>query len=263
MYPTLVKIGGLSIPSYGVMILIGVLCALFISRKLARSEGLPISDLSDLVIYTLLIALIGARLLLILTELDQFIRHPRQLLSMLTSAGNFFGGLITGALFAILYIRRKKLPLLPVLDVFAPALAVGHAFGRLGCLLAGCCWGREAAGCPVSISFHNHAAQTGIPLDIPLYPTQAAESIFNLLLGVALYFLFWHKRFSGQIFALYLMAYGSWRFISEYFRGDGGRGYLFGDMSAPFSSLSIPQLMALIALVMGIILYRHAKNKSS
>lgn len=263
MHPVLCKIGGFSVPSYGFMILLGVICAYFIGRRLCRLQDLPLPVMTDLAIYTLLIALIGARLLLIVTELDLFIRHPRHLLTMLTTAGNFFGGLIAGAIFLLFYVRRKQLPLLTVLDTAAPAVAIGHAFGRLGCLMAGCCWGRAAASCSLAITFHNHQANTGVPLGVPLYPTQAGEAVFNLLLAVFLLLFFKKRRFSGQLFSLYLIAYGSYRFLSEYFRGDTGRGYLFGDMSRPFLSLSIPQVMALAAVTAGILLYRHARTKSA
>lgn len=263
MHPVLLKIGTFSLPTYGVMILLGVICAYFIGRNLAKAQGLPLTVLSDMALYTLFVALIGARLLLIVTELDQFIKNPRHLLVMLTTAGNFFGGLIAGALFVVYYIHRKKLPFLPVLDVAAPAVAVGHAFGRMGCLMAGCCWGRIAPSCPVSITFHNHASQTGVPLNVPLYPTQIAEALFNLSLGLTLFFLSKRKHHSGHIFSIYLMGYGCYRFISEYYRGDTGRGFLFGDMNHPFSSLSIPQLMSFCAIVIGIALYRYAGKKTN
>lgn len=262
MHPVLFKIGHFAVPSYGFMILIGVLFAFLIGRRLARKEGINVTDMNDLTLYTLLVALLGARLLLVITELDQFIKHPRQLLSMLTSAGNFFGGLIAGAIFALLFIRRKKMPLFTVLDIAAPAVAIGHFFGRLGCLLAGCCWGQPAGSCPIGIAFHSHEAQTGIPLDIRLIPTQAMEALFNLLLGGFLLWFYRRKGFSGQLFSIYLMAYGSYRFLSEYVRGDTGRGYLFGDMSHPLSSLSIPQIMSLAAVLIGIGIYRYGRKKT-
>ena len=89
MHPVLFKIGGFAVPSYGFMILIGVVFAFLIGKNLSRREGLPLPVMSDLAVYTLLVALLGARLLLILTELNHFIQHPRALLSMLTSAGNW------------------------------------------------------------------------------------------------------------------------------------------------------------------------------
>jgi phosphatidylglycerol:prolipoprotein diacylglycerol transferase len=262
MHPVLFKIGGFAVPSYGFMILIGVFFAFLIGRRLTQKEGLSLTDMSDLGLYTLLTALVGARLLLIVTELDVFLKNPRQLLAMLTSAGNFFGGLIAGALFAVFYIRRKKLPLLTVLDIAAPAVAIGHFFGRLGCLLAGCCWGQAAGSCPVAITFHSHEAQTGIPLGVPLLPTQAMEAAFNLLLAGFLLWFYRRKSFSGQPFAIYLVAYGTYRFLSEYFRGDTGRGYLFGDMGHPFQSLSIPQVMSLAAVLIGIGIYRYGRKKT-
>jgi len=262
MYPVLLKIGNIPIPSYGVMILLGVFFAFILGRHLAQKEKLPLPVISDLALYTLLVALIGARLLLIVTELGLFMKNPRQLLSMLTSAGNFFGGLIAGTVFALFYIRKKKLPILTVLDIAAPVIAIGHAFGRLGCLLAGCCWGREAGSCILAITFRSHEAHTGVPLDVPLYPTQAAEAIFNLLLATSLFLFFKRKRFSGQIFSLYLVAYGIWRFASEYFRGDTGRGYLFGGMNTAFSSISIPQVMSACAVLIGFLMYKYARKKN-
>lgn len=263
MHPVLLNIGGFSLPSYGVMVLLGVVCAYFVGRHLAKVQDLPWNVLSDAALYTLLVALIGARLLLIVTDLDLFLKNPRHFLSMLTTAGNFFGGLMAGALFFIYYIRRRRLPLLPVLDLAAVTVAFGHAFGRLGCLMAGCCWGRPAPSCSLAIRFHDPSARTGVPLDVPLYPTQAAEAGFNLLLGLTLLFLSQRDHHPGRILSFYLMGYGSYRFISEYYRGDTGRGYLFGDMTHPFSSLSIPQLMSIAAVLIGVFLYRYARKKTS
>ena len=142
------------------------------------------------------------------------------------SGGVFSGGLLLAIACSWWYVRREKIPFLSAADVFAPGIALGHAFGRIGCFAAGCCYGRETH-VPWAITFHNPWAAefSGTPLNQPLHPTQLYEFVAEAINFALLYWLCKRKKFEGQIIALYMIIYGTERFIFEFFRAiqDGAR----------------------------------------
>ena len=144
MFPQLFRIGEsefLVLPTYGVLVAVGFLLGLLLARLLARRNDLPPDRISDLAIWTLLLGLVGSKLVLILLDLPAYLREPALLLASLRYAGVFYGGLLAGLLFVVWYCRRHELSFGKVADTFAPAVALAHAFGRLGCFMAGCCYG--------------------------------------------------------------------------------------------------------------------------
>ncbi len=159
-------------------------------------------------------------------------------------------------MFAVWFIRRHHLSYRQLGDIAAPALALGHFFGRLGCFAAGCCWGREAVHFPLAVTFTSLKANalTGVPLYIPLYPTQLMEAALNLVNFLFLMHLYKKRKFRGQVIALYILNYSVIRFFVEYFRGDPDRGYVFGGMEHPWSSLSSPQLISIIGVITALLL---------
>ena len=262
MHPILVKIGPVTIHTYGFLLAVGVLGAVLLILKLAKKQNIDRKVLADFLFFTILVGLVGAKLFLLATEFGYYTRHPDQIKYLITSAGTFYGGLIFGALFAIWFLRRHKLNFRVLGDMVGPGLALAHFFGRLGCFSAGCCWGREAHDSAIALTFTDTRATTGVPLHTPLYPTQLIEAILNLLNFIILILLYHRKKFHGQIFAIYIFNYSIIRFCLEFFRGDDDRGYVIGSMKHPFSSLSVPQLISLIGIITAIILYRIFKKKS-
>ena len=141
MHPILVKIGPVTIHTYGFMLAIGVLCAIGLSTRLAKKEKLETKIIFDFIFYTLLIGLVGAKLFLLVTDFGFYTRSFSNFKSLLFSGGTFFGGLIFGVLFAAWFLRKHKMNFKVVADIIAPAVALAHFFGRMGCFFAGCCWG--------------------------------------------------------------------------------------------------------------------------
>jgi len=263
MHPILFKLGPITIHTYGFLLALGVLSAILFSLWLAKKEGLDTRQISDLIFFSILIGLLGAKLFLIFTEFKIYINNPKELINMIRSAGTFYGGLIFGGLFAVWYIRKKKLDLKKIADILAPAIALAHFFGRLGCFSAGCCFGRLSHGfCQVIFTSHE-ARTTGVPLNTPLYPTQLIESILNLINFIILFFYYKKRRFPGQVFLLYIFNYSIIRFGVEFFRGDLDRGYIFGGISHPFSSLSVPQFISIIGITISTILFIKFRKKSN
>jgi phosphatidylglycerol:prolipoprotein diacylglycerol transferase len=178
--------------------------------------------------------------MLVAVDFDLFRRQPRELLSLVRAAGVFYGGLLAAFAVAVILIRRYRLPLWTTTDVFAPGIALGHVVGRLGCLLAGCCYGR-ATDLPWGITFTDPAAaaNVGTPLGIPLHPTQLYEAGAELL--ILMFLLATERRgrpFPGRTFWSYLLLYAISRFIIEFFRGDD-RGMVFGLSTSQAVSLVV------------------------
>jgi phosphatidylglycerol:prolipoprotein diacylglycerol transferase len=262
MHPILIKLGPITIHTYGFLLALGVIAAILLSLHLAKKQDINRRVLTDFFFYTILMGLLGAKLFLFITEFGYYSKHPGQIKNLITSAGTFYGGLIFGVLFAIWFVRKHHLDFKVVGDIVGPALALAHFFGRLGCFSAGCCYGREAPNCAIAIEFTDSRATTGVPQYTPLYPTQLMEAILNFLNFIVLLTLYRRRKFDGQIFVLYIFNYSIIRFFVEFFRGDADRGYVFGSMDHPFSSLSVPQLLSIIGFITAIILYRVFKKKS-
>lgn len=260
MYPVLIKLGPVTIHTYGFLLAVGVLLGLAVGIKLAKKEELDTRIVTDFVFYAILIGLVGAKLWLFVADIGYYLKDTSRIPSLLTSGGTFQGGVIFGALFVVWYARKHNLNMKKIGDALFPGVALAHFFGRMGCFSAGCCWGRDAAGCSIAVEFTNPHTTTGVPHDIPLYPTQLIEAILNLLNFVILLLFYRKKKFDGQIFVLYIFNYSVIRFIVEFFRGDTDRGYIFGGMDHPFTSLSVPQLVSIIGIILAIVLFKRFKK---
>jgi len=252
MYPELFSLGPITVYTYGVLLAASYLLGLQFAIARARKWGLDASRVLDLGIYIIIAALIGAKLLLVVTDFNQF-RSPADLISIARSAGVFYGGLITAIAVAFWYIHRHRMPFWTTCDAFAPAIALGHVTGRLGCFAAGCCYGKPAnVSWAVVFTDPAAAANSGTPLGIPLHPTQLYESAAELLILVVL--LTTERRgrpFAGRTFWLYMILYAISRYIIEFYRGDP-RGVIFGISTSQFISL----LLAPLAIAMLIWLSR-------
>jgi phosphatidylglycerol---prolipoprotein diacylglyceryl transferase len=249
VYPELFSIGPVTIYSYGVLLALSYLLGLWLAMRRARRWGLDPNRILDLGIYIIIAALVGAKLLLLIVDFDQFSRSPGDLLSLARSGGVFYGGLILAVLVGFWYIARHRLPFWTTCDVFAPGIALGHVTGRLGCLAAGCCYGRPT-NVAWAITFTNPlaAANVGTPLGIPLHPTQLYEAGAELLiLGLLLATERRGRPFAGRTFWAYMFLYAISRFIIEMYRGDP-RGEMFGLSTSQFISVVLAPL-SLIMLV--------------
>jgi phosphatidylglycerol:prolipoprotein diacylglycerol transferase len=266
MHPILLKIGPLTVHTYGFMMAVGVGTALWFIYVQAKKAGLDAPLLLDAAFYTVIVSLIGAKLILFLGEVSRYLSSPKDLLSLAKSGVVFQGGLIFGVIFALWYFRRRKIPTWRTADIVAPALALGHGFGRIGCFSAGCCYGSECAA-PWGVVFKSEYAHnlTGIPLNVPVHPVQLYEAALNFLNFGILFFILRRKRFDGQVFSLYIVNYSIIRFITEYFRGDHADRVYFIRGATATSSLSYPQLFCILGVLGGlglaVILRRRQRAK--
>jgi phosphatidylglycerol---prolipoprotein diacylglyceryl transferase len=243
-------IGPLTLHTYGVLLAIAFVAALWVVSRQARRAGLDAARLTDMAVYVLIAGLIGAKILLLIVEWKYYSANPRELFSILQSGGVFYGGLLGALPVAWWYARRYQLEGWKTADVLAPGVVLGQAIGRLGCLAAGCCYGRPT-DVPWAVTFRDITATrtVGTPIDIALHPTQVYESLACLLIFAFLLWLAPRKRFNGQVVLTYIVLYAVARFIIEFYRGDASRGFVFG------GRLSTSQFVAiLMVLAAGLVL---------
>jgi len=247
VYPRLLELGPITVYTYGVLLAAAYLFGLQLARVRAKERGLDANRVLDLGIYIIISALVGAKLLLLITDFKSFTADPRELLTLARSGGVFYGGLIVAVIVALWYIRRVGLPLWTTCDVFAPGIALGHVIGRFGCLFAGCCYGKPTTR-PWGITFTDPfaAANVGTPLGVALHPTQLYEAGAELLILIVLLVTERKGRpFPGRTFWLYMLLYAISRFIIEFYRGDD-RGTVGMFSTSQFISI----VLAPLAIVM-------------
>jgi phosphatidylglycerol:prolipoprotein diacylglycerol transferase len=246
------------------MMAMGVASALWFIFVQSKKHDLPSSKIIDMAFYTIIISLLGAKLILLVGNFSYYMRYWRELLSLARSGGVFQGGLTFGIIFALWYFRKHRIPTWKAADIITPALALGHGFGRIGCFSAGCCYGTECS-LPWGMIFDSKYASdlTGIPLGISLHPTQLYEAALNFLNFFVLFFILRKKRFDGQVFSFYIINYSIIRYFVEFYRGDHpDKAFIFRNPS-PYLSLSVPQLFCILGLIAGVALLLILRKRKS
>ena len=257
MCPRLFTIGSFSLPTYGVLVAIGFLVGLYIAGRLAAKSGFDPEKITNLGVYIFLAAIVGAKAFMILHNFDYYVERPGQILSLssLQAGGVFYGGLLAAIGTAFWFTRKHALPPLATADTFAPALAIGHSIGRLGCFVAGCCWGKPSS-LPWAVEFTDPVAHefVGVPLNIHLHPTQLYESFGTLAIGLFLLWYFSKPHKAGTVIAFYLVFYSSFRLGVEFLRAATERTF---PMGGPLSST---QWVAAALVVAGILLLLRQRS---
>ena len=226
------------------MVAIGFLAGLWTASRRGLSSGFPAEKILDLGPWLIVGTIVGARTLYVISYWnEQFAGRPLAEVFMVWKGGLvYYGGFIGATLSGILYARRKGLPLWKLADVMAPSIALGSVFGRIGCLLNGCCYGRE---CSLPWAIHFPPTHQTYPHGV--HPTEVYDSLLNLVLYFILAWLYRRKKFDGEVFAAYLVGYAVFRFVVEMFRGDYPQYYL-GGWATPAQLVSFGILAAGIAL---------------
>jgi len=241
VHPILFRIGKVNVYSWGFMLAIAVIVAIFGISKMFEKEGYEKDTALDLIIITVLSGLLGARLLYVLIyQWDMFTNNPLVVFSLTNGGfsglvwyGGFFGGLIA----FVIYIWKKNLSFWKIADIFAPFTALGYGIVRIGCFLNGCCYGKVTDSA-FGVVFPYVDA-------FPRHPTQLYSSAANILIFI---FLMWYlprKKFDGQIFLIYLMTYSIYRFVVEFFRAN----------LVMYGPLSTSQTYSVVLFVAAVLLY--------
>jgi phosphatidylglycerol:prolipoprotein diacylglycerol transferase len=262
-----------SVHWYGVMVALGFLAGLWTASRRAPRVGVSPEKIFDLGPWLILGAIVGARFLYVVTFWkEQFAGEPFYEVFMIQRGGLvYYGGLIGAILAGIWYCQLKRLPVWKAADILAPSIALGHVFGRIGCLLNGCCYGRlcqlhwairfPRGSAPFEDQIARGQLDTGANSSLPVHPTQIYESLLNLGLYLGLAWMYRRKKFEGQVFAAYLMCYAAVRSFVEVFRGDYPQNQYVGGLLTPAQTVSIFIFVA--GLVLFWVLHQNRPRSST
>lgn len=255
MHPILLKLGSITLYSYGFFVALGFFSAILVSRAFAKKNDIDPQIMTDLVFTILVSALIGARLMYVIINFGYYKNDLIAIFKLWDGGLVFYGGFITSVIGSSIFIKIKKLKLWATADIIAPSIALGHAIGRIGCFFAGCCYGEETS---VSWAIRFSDPDSLAPLGVFLHPTQLYSVFSNLSIFLILLLIYKFKKFHGQVFFSYLLIYSIFRSYIETLRGDF-RGDFFG---FPISvSQGISLIIGLISIYMLFTLYK--KNNDS
>lgn len=246
MYNDLFSIGSFTVHGYGVMIAIGILTALFIGERRAKNRGLNPDEIYYMTFLCAITGFAGAKILYCIVELKDFLENPGKLLSQ--NGFVVYGGIIAGTLAAYIWCKVRRLTFVDYFDVVLPSVAVAQGFGRIGCFLAGCCYGRETDAWYGITFTHSDFA----PNNVKLIPTQLISSVGMFAIAAILIYYARQPRRQGRVGALYLVLYSIGRFLVEFLRNDH-RGAI--------GNLSTSQFISLFILVIGIVIFVKAKPR--
>ncbi len=243
-----INVLGIVIPTYGLLGFIGIVVAIsFAIFYFSKFYDIKKEDIFNCSIYAIIGIGIGAKVLYLITILPELIQdfdslNWQYIIQILKSGFVFYGGLIGGVLGIFVYSKRFKISFKELCMILIPTVPIFHSIGRIGCLLAGCCYGREYHGFG-SITFYNSDLA---PNGIPLFPIQIMESICNLIIFIIILTIY--KKFKGtyKTIAIYSITYSVVRFVLEFFRGDAQRGIII---------LSTSQWISIVVFAIGIFLF--------
>ncbi len=247
MHPVLFDFGSFRIYTYGFMIAVGVVCGIaYLVVQGRREVNLTFDQVNNLFLLLFTAAFVGGKVFLFFEDPSRYAHNVKQLFT--GSGFVFYGSFLFAVPTMLWYFRKNNLPVYPMLDIMAVVTCLVHMFGRVGCFMAGCCYGKPTTAF-FGVTFTNPACQAR-PLNTPLYPTQLMEAGYILVVIMVLLYVRRHRTFYGQLFLLYLALYAGGRFLLEYFRGDATRGFIIDGY------LSNSQFIALIILSATLWVYR-------
>jgi phosphatidylglycerol:prolipoprotein diacylglycerol transferase len=222
------QFGSLTVTWYGVFVASGFMAGLWTASRRALLSNIHPETIFDLGPWLLIGTILGARALYVVSYWNEsFANEPFKEIFMVQHGGLvFYGGLIGASLGCVLFARRKQLPLWRLADVLAPSIALGYFFGRWGCLMNGCCYGR-----PTTLPWGIHFPPGHETYPLAVHPTEIYDSLLNLALYGFLAWLYRHKKFDGQVFAVYLICYALCRSFVETFRGDYTLAHYLGPLT--------------------------------
>ena len=204
--------GPVTLHSYGLLVALGILFASWYLTKNAFRISMSSDQIIDLILVTTVSGFILARIFYVIYDWNYFKEHPIDIVAIWKGGIVFYGGLLGGVFGFLIYTKRTGQPVLKTLDLFTPAAALAQGFGRIGCFLNGCCYGRPTAG-PLGVLFPFSG--------VPLHPTQLYDAVFCFLL-FAFLAVFYSKnsKHAGRTSFLYFTLHPVGRFVIEFFRND-------------------------------------------
>lgn len=254
MHPELFKLGDFTVHTYGFMIMLGAIAGYFyMSTTVKRELGIPEEKIQNLAILIILAAFIGGKLFFYFEKPGYYFDPMSNMFKNFRTGFVFYGSLLVAIPVTVWYFKKQKWPVWPMLDRIAITACIIHAFGRMGCFFAGCCFGKPTDSF-LGITFTDPESQAE-PLHTALHPTQLYDAFQILVILVILLMLKRHKRFEGQLFLVYVVLYAIVRSIVEVFRGDVARGFIIEDV------LSHSQFISILVICGAALAYFQLKKK--
>jgi len=253
MHPVLVRVGPFTLYSYGLMVALAFGTTMYLAVRRAGKYGLGQEEVANLGIVCILSGIIGARLLYVVMNLDYYITYPKEIFALWHGGLVYVGGIVGGIIGGVIYIRAKGMPGWRVADLIAPLIALGHGIGRIGCFLNGCCYGKPT-NLPWGVVFKAESEAGHAFPGIPIHPTQLYESLVEFAIFIVLTLYERKKRVDGSLILLYVLLYGTARFMLEYLRADAPH--------TPFG-LTIFQIGVLPVMVIAAFLLWRLRRKYS
>lgn len=238
----LFEIFGIKVYGYGAMIALGIGVAILLLNKNSKEKNFNEDKIFNMTIFTVLGGILGGKLLYIITEFDYILKNPSVIIKEFGNGFVIYGAIIGGGLTLYLYCKINKWNILEILDMVVPGVAIAQGFGRIGCFLAGCCYGMET-NLPIGVEFPEESLA---PSGVHLHPTQIYSSVFDFILGIFLIYYYKKQSKNGKVAGLYLIIYSVGRFFVEMLRNDP-RGAV--------GILSTSQFISIITLILGLVIY--------
>jgi phosphatidylglycerol:prolipoprotein diacylglycerol transferase len=237
VYPIIFDLpGALSVNGYGLMLAIGFFIGIQLALRQGSKEDIDPALILKLIMWIFIGAIVGSRLLHVIAEdPKKYLEHPIEMFYVWRGGYAFYGGFLLSMFLMFVFCKRHQLPFLKVADLFAPSVAIGLAYGRMGCFLAGCCYGKEWSH-SLAVTFPKETLGKAF---VALIPTHTLSSLKGITLFLLLTYLYPRKRFHGQIFFTFLIVYSILRSSIEFLRDDH-RGAFFG------GTISTSQLISLL-----------------
>jgi phosphatidylglycerol:prolipoprotein diacylglycerol transferase len=255
MHPDLFTIGPFTLHTYGLFVATGFFVGLLVTLKIGKAEGFGSQQILDMGFLMILCAVIGSRLLYVLMNLSHYLRNPLEIFKVWQGGLVFSGGVILVIFGMFWYTRRHELSLLAIGDLWAPATALGQGIGRIGCFMAGCCYGAPT-DLPWAVVFTHPNCLA--PQGVALHPTQLYSALTGFIIFGILLAIRSHKAFQGQVFLWYLILHSTARLFMERVRGDDR----FAILDTGLTITQLVALMILIAAVVALIILKSRRRKS-
>ncbi len=227
MHPIICQIGPVTVYSYGLMLVIAFVVSSQLACSYAKRQGINPDIIFNFLFFVLILGILGARTFYIIENIGYYLKNPWEVVMLQHGGLSWFGGLLAGVIFSLLYLKKNKLSPYRIFDLIIPFIALGQAIGRIGCLFNGCCFGR------ISEKFGLYLESQGLML----IPTQIYSALLLTLIFIVLRFLQYRSHKDGQIFFTYLLLYSIKRFFIEFLRADN---------AIVFYGLTLFQLLSII-----------------
>jgi phosphatidylglycerol:prolipoprotein diacylglycerol transferase len=256
MFPDLFSIGPFTLHTYGLLVAGGCFVGLMVAVKIGKSDGMSAQQVVDMGFIIILSAVIGSRVMYVIINLPYYVRQPSDIFKLWQGGLVFSGGVIFVFLSMALYVRRHHLSYLKVADLWAPSAAIGQGIGRIGCLMAGCCYGKPTdMKWGIMFTHPNSLA----PLNVNLHPTQLYSSLSSFIIFLILLLLNSKKKFEGQVILWFLILHSTARLAIERFRGDE-RGML---SCIDMTVTQFTTLFILVGAVVSLIVIKSRADKKT